>query len=137
MRRNAPLPQEAVHAYFCPVRSTAARVSAIVSQDMPLTTPVSFVQPGTHIQPHHILFAVRQRATLAKLTDSGYTLSRIGAHSGAMALWLSGHGPEAILKVGRWRTQTFLTYIHTQIAELTSGTSTKMRQPVPFHNVGS
>ena len=111
-----------------------------MAQNMPLTTPVSFVQPGTHVQPNHILYAVRRGATLDKLTESGYTLSRIGAHSlrasGAMALWLSGHGPEAIMKLGRWRTQTFLTYIHAQIAQLTAGTSIKMRQPVLFHNVG-
>jgi hypothetical protein len=118
----------------------AARVCAIMALNMPLTTPVSFVQPGIHVQPHHILSAVRQGARIANLTDSGYTLSQIGAHSlrasGAMALWLSGHSPEAILKLGRWRMQTFLTYIHAQIAELTAGTSQKLRQPVLFHNVG-
>jgi hypothetical protein len=53
-----------------------------------------------------------------------------------MALWLSGRGPEAIMKLGRWRTQTSLTYFPAQIAELTRGTSIKMRQPVLFHNVG-
>ena len=129
-----------MNADFCPVRSTAARVSAIMAQNMPLTTAVSFVQPGTHVQPNHILYAVRRGAKLAKLNESGYTLSRTGSHSlrasGAMALWLSGHGPEAIMKLGRWRTQIFLTYIHAQIAQLTPGTSTKMRQPVLFHNVG-
>ena len=139
-QRGDIIHQEAVNADFCPVRSTAARVSAVMAQNMPLTTPVSFVQPGTHVQPNHILYAVRRGAKLAKLNESGYTLSRIGAHSlrasGAMALWLSGHGPEAIMKLGRWRTQTFLTYIHAQIAQLTAGTSTKMRQPVLFHNVG-
>ena len=139
-QRGDIIHQEAVNADFCPVRSTAARVSAIMAQNMPLTTPVSFVQPGLHVQPQHILHAVRRGAKLAKLTESGYTLSRIGAHSlrasGAMALWLSGHGPEAIMKLGRWRTQTFLTYIHAQIAQLTAGTSIKMRQPVLFHNVG-
>ena len=139
-QRGDVIHQEAVNADFCPVRSTAARVSAIMAQGMPLTTPISFVQPGIHVQPPHILHAVRRGAKLAKLTDSGYSLSRVGAHSlrasGAMALWLSGHGPEAIMKLGRWRTQTFLTYIHAQIAALTRGTSIKMRQPVLFHNVG-
>jgi hypothetical protein len=127
-QRGDVIHQEAVNADFCPVRSTAAIVSAIMAQGMPLTTPISFVQPGIHVQPPHILHAVRRGAKLAKLTESGYSL--------AMALWLSGHGPEAIMKLGRWRTQTFLTYIHAQIAELTRGTSTKMRQPVLFHNVG-
>ena len=125
---------------FTRKRCTAIFVSAIMAQGMPLTTPISFVQPGIHVQPPHILHAVWRGAKLAKLTDSGYSLSRIGAYllraSGAIALWLSGHGPEAIMKLGRWRTQTFLTYIHAQIAELTRGTSIKMRQPVLFHNVG-
>ena len=89
-QRGNVIHQEAVNADFCPVRSTAAIVSAIMAQDMPLTTPISFVQPGIHVQPPHILHAVRRGAKLAKLTDSGYSLSQIGAHSlrasGAMAL---------------------------------------------------
>ena len=72
---------------------------------MPLTTAVSFVQPGVHVHPAHILLAVRCGARLALLEQNGYHLSRIGAHSlrasGAMALWLSGHGAEAIMKLGR------------------------------------
>jgi hypothetical protein len=104
-----------VNADFFPVRSTATCVSAVMAQGVPLTTHVSFVQPGIHVQPPHILHAIWRGAKLAKLTESGYSLSRIGAHLlralGAMVLWLSGHGPEAIMKLGRgrWRTQTFLT----------------------------
>ncbi len=63
--------QEAVNANFCPVRLTAARVSAILVHGMPLTTPISFVQPGIHVQPPHILHTVQRGAKLAKLTDSG------------------------------------------------------------------
>jgi hypothetical protein len=81
--------KEAVNSDFCPVRSTAACASAIMAQGMPLTTPISFVQSGIHELPPHILFAVRCGAKFVKLTDSGYSLSRIGAHSlrasGAMA----------------------------------------------------
>jgi hypothetical protein len=140
LTRGDIIHQEAVNADFCPFRSTAARISAIMAQGMTLTTPISFVQPGIHVQPPHILQALQRGAKLAKITDSGYSLSRVGAHSlrasGAMALWLSGHGPEAIMKLGRRQTQTFLTYIDAQIAALTRGTSIKMRQPVLFHNVG-
>jgi hypothetical protein len=140
-QRGAILHQEAVYADFCPVRSAAAVISAILAQQMPLSTPISFVQPGVYVLPSHVLHAVRQGACLAMLTNSGYNLARIGAHSlrasGAMALWLSGHSPEAIMKLGRWRTQTFLTYIHAQIAATTTGTSTRMRRPVAFHNVGT
>ena len=139
-QRGNVIHQEAVNADFCPVCSMAARASAIMVQDMPLTTPISFEQLKIHVEPPHILRAVRRKAKLAKLTDSGYSLSRIGAHSlrasGFMALWLSGHGPEAIMKLGHWRTRTFLTYIHAQIAKLTRGISVMMRQPVLFHSVG-
>jgi hypothetical protein len=113
---NFLIHQEACHADFCSVRSAAAIVSAIMAQHMPLTTAISYVQPGVHVIPVNILHAVRHGARLAMLTNSGYTLARIGAHSlrasGAMALWLSGHSPEAIMKLGRWRTHTFLTYLH-------------------------
>ena len=138
-QRGDTIHQEACHTDFCPVRSVAARVSAILAQHMPLTTPLSYVQPGTYITAPKVLAAVRAGARLANLTASGYDLSRVGAHSlrasGAMALWLSGHSAEVIMKMGRWRTQTFLTYIHSQIAALTVGTSRKMACPIAFHNV--
>lgn len=139
-QRGATIHQEACASDFCPVRSIAAIVSSIMTQNMPLTTPLSYVQPGISVQPPRILLAVRRGARLANLEASGYQISRIGAHSlrasGAMALWLSGHSPEEIMKLGRWRTQTFLTYIHSQIAALTTGTSRKMGRTVNFHNVG-
>ena len=87
-----------------------------------------------------ILLAVWHGARLANLEASEYDLTRVGAHSlhvsGAMALWLFGHSPEAIMKMGRWRSQTFLIYIHSQIAALTTCTSQKMGCSVNFHNVG-
>jgi hypothetical protein len=57
--------QEAVNADSCPVRLTAARISAIMAKGMPLTTPISFVQPGIHVQPPHILHAVWRGVKLA------------------------------------------------------------------------
>ena len=103
--RGDTIHQEACDTDFCPVRSVAALVSAIMAQNTPVSTPLSFVQPGMHVQPGHILHAFQRAAQLAQLEASGYQLTRIGAHSlrasGAMALWLSGHGPEAIMKLGR------------------------------------
>jgi hypothetical protein len=48
-QRGDVIHQGVVNADFCPVRLTAARVSAIMAQGMPLTTPISFVQPGIHV----------------------------------------------------------------------------------------
>jgi hypothetical protein len=138
--RGDTIHQEACASNFCPVRSVAALVSAIMAQNMPLFTRLSFVQQGTYVQSSHILHTVRRGARLAQLEACGYQLTRISAHSmrasGAIVLWLSGHGPEAIMKLGRWRTQMFLNYIHSQIAALTTGTSHKMGRPVSFHKVG-
>jgi hypothetical protein len=111
-----------------------------MAQGMPLTTPISFVQPGIHVHPPHILHAVRRGANFllsSLIAGIPFPKLRLLRASGAsMALWLSGHGPEAIMKLGHWRTQTFLTYIVAQIAEFSRGTKQKMRLPVFFHNVG-
>jgi hypothetical protein len=64
-QRGNIIHQEAVNANFCPVRSTAAPDSAIMAQGMPLTMPISFVQPGIHVQPPRILHAVWRGAKLA------------------------------------------------------------------------
>jgi hypothetical protein len=57
---------------------------------------------------------------------------------GALTLWFSGHSAEAIMKIGRWRTNTFLTNIHSQIASLTitRNNSSLMSRRIAFHNVG-
>jgi hypothetical protein len=119
----------------------AARVSEIHAHNMPMSTPLSYVQPGTHVQSHHTLHAVRHGTRVAKLEQCGYNLSRIGSHSlrvsGAMALWLSSHSAEAIMKMGHWRTNTFLTYIHSQIASLCWELSKRARMHVQTKTHGS
>jgi hypothetical protein len=54
-----------------------------------------------------------------------------------MALKLNGYKSTAIMKIGRWRSLTFLTYIHSQIAALNAGMSQRMSRSISFHNVGS
>ena len=82
-----------------------------------------------------LLVAVRRTS----LQDKGFVPSRIGSHSirasGAMALYLNAVDPTLIKKLGRWRSDTWLTYIHSQIGELTEGLATKMARPIVFHNV--
>ena len=43
-----------------------------------------------------------------------------------MALKLNGYDKETIMKIGQWSGDTFLTYIHSQIAALTMGVTAKM-----------
>jgi hypothetical protein len=74
------------------------------------------------------------------LNQHGYDPKRVGAHSlrasGAMALKLNGYTAEDIMKIGRWTSTTFLTYIHSQIAALNNGIAARTSRRVAFHNVG-
>jgi hypothetical protein len=71
--------------------------------------------------------------------DEGFDLNRIGPHliraSSAMALYLKNIPEQTIMLLGRWRSQTWLTFIHTQIAAVTAGVSRLMRHPVMFHKI--
>jgi len=53
-----------------------------------------------------------------------------------MALHLNGIGIPIIKKLGRWSGETFMTYIHLQIASTTIGVSSVMTRRVPnFFNL--
>ena len=63
----------------------------------------------------------------------------MGTHSlpagGAVALALSGQNATMIKKIGRWSSDTFLMYIHEQIAHLTAVVAEGMAQSFPFSNI--
>lgn len=126
---------------FCPVGALARRVSSIRNQGMPESTPLSYVSPGVHVLSKDITKVIRRAAKATNLVKHGYDPKRIGSHSlrasGAMALKLNGYKSTEIMKIGRWRSLTFLTYIHSQIAALNAGMSQKMSRSITFHNVGS
>jgi integrase len=139
--RGATIHHTAVDGWFCPAKCLARRVASIRQSGMPDSTPLSYVSPGTHVVADHILKAVRAAAMQSGLVlHAGYSLDRIGAHSlrasGAMALKLNGYSAEDIMKIGRWTSTTFLTYIHSQIAALNHGIAANMSRRIAFHNVG-
>ena len=53
-----------------------------------------------------------------------------------MALKLAGEEDSTIKRVGRWSSETFITYIHSQIGALTAGLSEKMARRIFFQNIG-
>jgi integrase len=122
------------------VKALSRRVSDLTSQGFGLDTPLSCVSPGIHVVSRNVVDTVREAARLTGLTDRGYDIKRIGAHSlrasGAMALKLDGVAANTIMKVGRWTSSTFLVYIHSQIAALNAGLAQRMVRPIYFHNVG-
>jgi hypothetical protein len=53
-----------------------------------------------------------------------------------MALKLAGESLDTIMRVGRWTSLTYMTYIHAQIGALAKGLAWKMSKQHTFHNVG-
>jgi hypothetical protein len=127
--------------HFCPVKALAHRVFQLHQLTNSDTTPLSQISATTFVTSREITIALRQGASAANLLASGYSLDRISGHSlrasGAMALKLNGADIATIKKMGRWSSDTFLMYIHSQISSLTAGLSQLMTIPHVFHNVGS
>jgi hypothetical protein len=83
--------------------------------------------------------AIRRAVTTLGLARNGLSASLVGSHSlragGAMAMYLNGVSHNTIKKMGRWKSDTFLMYIHEQISALSADVATKMSTPILFHNI--
>eukprot|EP00979_Chaetoceros_neogracilis_P012298 scaffold3199_cov232-Chaetoceros_neogracile.AAC.1 len=81
-----------------------------------------------------IVAAVRAAAKALKLHDRGIDPDMIGAHSlragGAMALKIMGYKDSTIRKFGRWTSDTWMMYIHSQISKLYEGVAQDMSTPL-------
>ena len=128
-----------------PVKSLAHRVHHIMSYTTNQATPIStyFTTTGVkaHIIASDINHAVKDTVSALGLVSQGFHLRRVSSHSlragGAMALKLHGYDRDTIKKLGRWSSDTFLTYIHEQISAFSAGIATRMAVPIPFHNIES
>jgi hypothetical protein len=133
---------EAFGGSICPVAALARRIANI--QQGPRTGTIDMVYHKlgrtSKVSDRDIGIAVRWGATCDGNLLKGYTLNWISLHSlgagGAMALKLSGASDSTIMRVGRWTSLTYLTYIHTQIGALTAGVAWKMSTVFTFQNVG-
>ena len=71
------------------------------------------------------MIAIRRAVITLGLSKNGILPGRVGSHSfwvgGTMALKFSGADRENIKKMGRWSSDTFLIYIHDQIADYSEG----------------
>ena len=92
------------------------------------------------VQARDIRLVLRQGAIDDALEASGYDLSRIGSHSlrsgGAVVLKLAGHNSNTIEKLGRWSSDTYLTYIQTQIGQLTAHVASTINSQLRYVCVG-
>lgn len=84
---------------------------------------------------------IKTTVTKLNLKDRGIVAELGGSHSlrsrGAIALKLHGIDDITIKKIGRWSSLTFTMYIHTQIAHLSAGVSTKMSTSLPYVNIAA
>ena len=140
--KGAVVHHEAIGGAWCPVAALARRLHNI-KQGSP-TCPISMCfhldkQP-TRVSDRDITVAVRWGAVHDGLLSRGYALNRVSSHSlragGAMALKLAGESSDTIMRVGRWTSLTYMTYIHAQIGALAKGLAWRMLQHHTFHNVG-
>lgn len=83
--------------------------------------------------------AVKYAVKFLNLDKKGLLSDQVGSHSlragGAMAMHLNKVDHNTIKKMSRWSSDTFLMYIHEQIAALSSGISTQMSKPIVFQNI--
>lgn len=139
--RGAVLHHHAINSNFCPVKALARRVHSVMQATGDSSMPISFIRSKPsgareHVTDSDITAAVRYGVAASGLLDRGHTLDRVSSHSirasGAMALKLNKEPSDTIKKLGRWSSDTFLTYIHSQIAALTVGVAARMSTHIPF-----
>ena len=135
---------EAVNSDACPIKALARQVHHVLSNGGTTDTLLCTYFDGSNehtIQNKDIVSAVWSATKALKLHEHAIDPELVGSHSlragGAMALKLHGLDDTTIQKYGRWRSATFLMYIHTQIGHLASGVSTLMSRELPFMNIAA
>jgi hypothetical protein len=140
--KGAVVHHEAFGGPICPVAALTRHIANM--QGRPASGSLSSVYHAsgrvTWVSDQDIGIAVRWGAMSNRLLTPGYTLQRISSHSlrasGAMAMKLSGASDSTIMRVGRWTSLMYLTYIHSQIGSLTAGLAARMSTAFTFQNVG-
>ena len=129
----------------CPVQAVARRVHHILENNGNSHSCIcDYFTPTVgwrHVRPTELQIAL-QRAVLAlDLKSNGIDVSLISLHSfragGAMALKLAGYSDTTIMKFGRWKSLTFLQYIHNQIAHISTGVSKSMSTKLDYTNIAA
>jgi hypothetical protein len=74
-----------------------------------------------------------------RLDQKGFPPEAVSSHSlragGAMAMHLNNIKRDTIRKQGRWSSDTFLMYIHEQIAAFSAGLLAKMSRQIGWFNM--
>jgi hypothetical protein len=144
-KRNQAIHHEAQHCDTCPAKALIRRIKHIHSHTSNPNTIISTYFPhgsrtGKLMRGSDINCALKAAVTKLNMKQHGFQVAQISSHSlragGAMALHLNNVPTHTIRKMGRWSSDTFLDYIHEQIAVFSAGLSTAMGKNILFHNIG-
>ena len=135
--------EENGHEHACPVRALAARVIAIRQHTTNRDTPLSaYWEDGERkdVDNGDIRVALKDAAEeLHYPFMRGIDINQVDTHSlrcgGANALHLAGCSDRVIMKMGRWKSKTFLEYIREELGNFSSGISRKMARSLKYVNV--
>ena len=127
----------------CPVRALGRRYLYLRSHGATDRTILSAYYNGGKrfdVTAEHISTALKLAARALEYPIlKGIPIDRINTHSlrsgGANALALSGYSDTQIQKMGRWRSATFLEYIHHQIQAFSKGISKQMNKEIKHFNI--
>ena len=126
-----------------PIRSLARRVHHILSNGGSESSfiYIYYLAPDCehYIDTNDINQTLKKSAKAYGLFKLGYEKGDVSSHSlragGAMAMHLNKCSDIQIRKMGRWRSDTFLMYIHEQITAFSIGVSKLMSTDIEFRPV--
>ena len=126
-----------------PIKSLARRVHHILSNGGSEHSYIYtyFLASGyeRYVDANDINQALKKAAKAHGLFHLGYEQGDISSHSlragGAMAMHLNKCSDIQIRKMGRWRSDTFLMYIHEQLTAFSLGVSKLMSNEIKFRPV--
>jgi len=143
-KRAQTIHQEVTGTPPCPVHALIRQVKHILNHTSDTSTIIStFFSPkypqGRALRVGCITRALQKAVTHLRLDKQGIRPSDVSSHSlragGATAMHLNNIPDSTIQKMGRWSSDTFLIYIHEQIAAFSKGVSKQMGLKVNFKNI--
>jgi hypothetical protein len=141
--RGAKLHQDAVpNNPICPVKALARRFHASrLAAPEDSDALLCLYAKNKWVLARNIGQVLHRAAFRTEIWKNGFDIHRIGPHSlrasGAMQLKLNGVDIALIKKLGRWSSDTWELYLHSQISCLTTGVSTLMATRVMYYNVAT
>ena len=127
---------------LCPFRALARRIVSIRKHSgNPSIFLSAYFQKGKRhdVNNNNISTYLKWGAAVLNYPSRGMPIDLIDTHSlrggGAMALHLNGYSDRQIMKMGRWRSNTFMEYICEHLDKFSEGMSKAMAKRFQFVNV--